>query len=309
MRSAWIAKSPSSKLGINSLPIRVVKSPLRITSTLAVVITNTRLCMARFRMGAYPFLAHFMRIFSFSESLPEKENILMKWAKKGYAPILNLAMHNRVFVITTASVLVILSGLLTTRMGSEFIPSLDEGDLAIHALRIPGTSLSQAVEMQHVLEKKIKEFSEVDNVFSKIGTAEIATDPMPPSVADTFVILKPRSRWPNPHRPKADLVHELEENLKKIPGNNYEFTQPIQMRFNELISGVRSDLAVKIFGDNMEVLHETGGKISKILEKIQGASDVKVEQVTALPVLTIQMNRKEMARYGLNVTCSTLTSD
>ena len=237
----------------------------------------------------------------FSGRLSEKENILMKWAKKGYAPILNLAMHNRVFVITTASVLVILSGLLTTRMGSEFIPSLDEGDLAVHALRIPGTSLSQAVEMQHVLEKKIKEFSEVDNVFSKIGTAEIATDPMPPSVADTFVILKPRSRWPNPHRPKADLVHELEENLKKIPGNNYEFTQPIQMRFNELISGVRSDLAVKIFGDDMEVLHETGGKISKILEKIQGASDVKVEQVTGLPVLTIQMNRKEMARYGLNV--------
>ncbi|HJW86084.1 MAG TPA: CusA/CzcA family heavy metal efflux RND transporter, partial [Candidatus Brocadiaceae bacterium] len=211
------------------------------------------------------------------------------------------AMHNRIFVITAASVLVILSGLLITRMGSEFIPSLDEGDLAVHALRIPGTSMSQAVEMQHVLEKKIKEFSEVDNVFSKIGTAEIATDPMPPSVADTFVMLKPRSSWPNPHRPKADLVHELEEHLKKIPGNNYEFTQPIQMRFNELISGVRSDLAVKVFGDDMEVLLETGEKISGVLEKIPGASDVKVEQVTGLPVLTIQMNRKEMSRYGLNV--------
>ncbi|MCR4322369.1 MAG: CusA/CzcA family heavy metal efflux RND transporter [Candidatus Brocadiaceae bacterium] len=237
----------------------------------------------------------------FSGRLSEKENILMRLAKKGYTPILNLAMHNRVFVITTASVLVILSGLLATRMGSEFLPSLDEGDLLIHALRIPGTSLSQAVEMQHVLEKKIKEFSEVDNVFSKIGTAEIATDPMPPSVADTFVMLKPRSSWPKPHRPKDDLIHDLEEHLKKIPGNNYEFTQPIQMRFNELIAGVRSDLAVKVFGDDMEALHETGGKISKILEKIQGASDVKVEQVTGLPVLTIQMNRKEMSRYGLNV--------
>ena len=155
--------------------------------------------------------------------------------------------------------------------------------------------------MQHVLEKKIKEFPEVDNVFSKIGTAEIATDPMPPSVADTFVMLKPKSAWPNPHKPKEALIHEIEEHLKKIPGNNYEFTQPIQMRFNELIAGVRSDLAVKVFGDDMEALHETGGKISKILEKIQGASDVKVEQVTGLPVLTIQMNRKEMARYGLNV--------
>ncbi len=237
----------------------------------------------------------------FSGRLSEKENILMRWAKKGYTPILNRAMHNRIFVIVAAGTLIILSVLLATRMGSEFIPSLDEGDLAVHALRIPGTSLSQAVEMQNVLEKKIKEFSEVENVFAKIGTAEIATDPMPPSVADTFVMLKPRSAWPNPHRPKADLVHEIEYHLKKIPGNNYEFTQPIQMRFNELISGVRSDLAVKVFGDDMEVLLETGEKIAGVLEKIQGASDVKVEQVTGLPVLTIQMNRKEMARYGLNI--------
>jgi cobalt-zinc-cadmium resistance protein CzcA len=124
---------------------------------------------------------------------------------------------------------------------------------------------------------------------------------MPPSVADTFVMLKPRSAWPNPHRSKADLVQEIEEHLKKIPGNNYEFTQPIQMLINELISGVRSDLAVKVFGDDMEVLIETGEKIAGVLEKIQGASDVKVEQVTGLPVLTIQMNRKEMARYGLNI--------
>ncbi|MDO8141476.1 MAG: CusA/CzcA family heavy metal efflux RND transporter [Candidatus Brocadiales bacterium] len=246
------------------------------------------------------FVPAAMALF-FSQKLSEKENILMKWAKKGYTPILNLAMRNRVFVITTAGVLVVLSGLLATRMGSEFLPSLDEGDLLIHALRIPGTSLSQAVEMQHFLEKKIKEFPEVDNVFSKIGTAEIATDPMPPSVADTFVMLKPRYSWPSPHKPKDDLIHELEENLKKIPGNNYEFTQPIQMRFNELIAGVRSDLAVKVFGDDMEVLLESGEKIARVLEKIQGASDVKVEQVTGLPVLTIQMNRKEMARYGLNI--------
>ena len=237
----------------------------------------------------------------FSGRLSEKENMLMKWAKKGYAPILNLAMHNRAFVVTTACVIVILCGLLATRMGSEFLPSLDEGDLLIHALRIPGTSLSQAVEMQHALEKEIKGFPEVDNVFSKIGTAEIASDPMPPSVADTFVMLRPRSGWPDPRKSKGALVHEIEECLKKIPGNNYEFTQPIQMRFNELIAGVRSDLAVKVFGDDMDVLNETGEKISKTLEKIQGASDVKVEQVTGLPVLTIQMNRKEMSRYGLNV--------
>ena len=235
-----------------------------------------------------------------SGKLSEKENILIRWIKKAYLPALNLAMLNRKLVITAAGIFITLSILLATRMGSEFVPSLDEGDLAIHALRIPGTSLSQAITMQFVLEKKIKEFPEVENVFSKIGTAEIATDPMPPSVADTYVILKQRSDWPNPHKSKEELIGELEESLKKIPGNNYEFTQPIQMRFNELIAGVRSDVAVKVFGDDMAVLLETGEKISEILMEIPGASDVKVEQVTGLPTLTIQMNRKEMARYGLN---------
>ncbi len=236
-----------------------------------------------------------------SGPISERENTLMRWARTAYVPSLNLALGNRAFVVTAASVLVVLCALLATRMGSEFIPSLDEGDLLVHALRIPGTSLSQAVEMQHTLEKEIQRFPEVSSVFAKIGTAEIATDPMPPSVADVFVMLRPRSEWPDPGRPKADLVHALEGHLKKVPGNNYEFTQPIQMRFNELIAGVRSDVAVKVFGDDMEVLLETGEEIGKVLEKVRGASDVKVEQVTGLPVLTIQMNRQEMARYGLNV--------
>ena len=236
-----------------------------------------------------------------SGRISEKENFLVRWAKKGYTPLLNLSLANRALVVTAATVLVVLSGLLATRMGSEFIPSLDEGDIAMHALRIPGTSLSQAIEMQHALEIRIKAFPEVSTVFAKIGTAEIATDPMPPSVADNFIMLKPRLEWPDPKRPKADLVHAIEEAVKKIPGNNYEFTQPIQMRFNELIAGVRSDVAVKVFGDDMDVLFETGEEIAGVLEKVSGASDVKVEQVTGLPVLTIQMNRKEMARYGLNV--------
>ncbi|WDT74017.1 MAG: CusA/CzcA family heavy metal efflux RND transporter [Candidatus Manganitrophus sp.] len=236
-----------------------------------------------------------------SGPISEKENFLVRWAKKVYTPLLNLALANRVPVVVAATVLVILSGLLATRMGSEFIPSLDEGDIAMHALRIPGTSLTQAIEMQHLLETRIKAFPEVETVFAKLGTAEIATDPMPPSVADNFVMLKPRSEWPDPKRPKADLVHAIEAAVQKIPGNNYEFTQPIQMRFNELIAGVRSDVAVKVFGDDMDVLFETGEEIAEVLEKIPGASDVKVEQVTGLPVLTIQINRKEMARYGLNV--------
>ncbi|HEY6554594.1 MAG TPA: CusA/CzcA family heavy metal efflux RND transporter, partial [Vicinamibacteria bacterium] len=192
-------------------------------------------------------------------------------------------------------------GVLASRMGSEFLPSLDEGDLLVHALRIPGTSLTQAVQMQHVLEKRLTEFPEVSYVFAKIGTAEIANDPMPPSVADVYVMMKPRRDWPDPSLGKADLVARIEEELRKIPGNNYEFTQPIQMRFNELIAGVRADVAVKVFGDDMGVLEEAGKSAERILKDIPGASDVKMEQVTGLPVLEFHLDRKEMARYGLNV--------
>ncbi|MGB3942841.1 MAG: CusA/CzcA family heavy metal efflux RND transporter, partial [Candidatus Manganitrophaceae bacterium] len=236
-----------------------------------------------------------------SGRLSEKENLVVRATKQVYAPLLNLMLRNRAAVVAGAIALVLLSVLAASRMGSEFMPSLDEGDIAMHALRIPGTSLSQSIEMQHTLEKKVKEFPEVETIFAKIGTPEIATDPMPPSVADNFIMLKPRSEWPDPKRSKADLVHAIEEAVKKIPGNNYEFTQPIQMRFNELIAGVRSDVAVKVFGDDMNVLFETGEKIAEVIKRIPGAADVKVEQVTGLPVLTIQMNRKEMARYGLNL--------
>jgi heavy metal efflux system protein len=238
---------------------------------------------------------------TFRGRISEKENPVMRIAKQAYAPLLGAALANRAAVLTAASVLVVVCSLIATRMGSEFIPSLDEGDIALHALRIPGTGLEQAVNMQHVLERKIQELPEVKEAFAKIGTAEIATDPMPPSVADGFVMLKPRSQWPNPDKSKSELVHELEDALRKIPGNNFEFTQPIQMRFNELIAGVRSDVAVKVFGDDMEVLVKTGEEISEVLEKIPGASDVKVEQVTGLPVFTIEPDREALARYGLNI--------
>lgn len=231
----------------------------------------------------------------------EKESPAVAWARKVYRPALNAAMGNRELTVTLAVVIVVLSGLLVTRMGSEFVPSLNEGDIALHALRIPGTSLTSAVEMQDELEKKIKTFAEVDRVFSKIGTAEIATDPMPPSVADTFVILKPQAEWPGPHHTKTELIAAMEQAVLKIPGNNYEFTQPIQMRFNELLSGVRADVAVKVFGDDMDTLLAVGEKIEKLLEKVPGAADVKTEQITGLPVLSIQMDRAKMARYGLNV--------
>lgn len=238
---------------------------------------------------------------SLTGRLSEKENLLMRMAQRIYIPSLDFAMRYRPAMVSFAVVVVILSGLLAGRMGSEFIPSLDEGDFALHALRIPGTSLSQSVEMQYLLEKKIKEIPEVDTVYAKIGTADIATDPMPPSVSDNFIMLKPRSEWANPRKSRSELVHTIEETISKVPGNNYELTQPIQMRFNELIAGVRSDVAVKVFGDDMDTLLAVGKDVSRVLEKVPGASDVKVEQVTGLPVMTVKMNRGEMARYGLNV--------
>lgn len=231
----------------------------------------------------------------------EKENAIMRWSKRVYAPSLEFSLRHRVLVVAGAVLLVLASGLIATGMGSEFLPNLDEGDILVHALRIPGTSLTQAIEMQNVLEKRIKEFPEVNYVFAKIGTAEIATDPMPPSVADVYVMMKPKSEWPGPRRTKDEFIAHMEEELRKIPGNNYEFIQPIQMRFNELIAGVRGDVAVKVFGDDMDELQETGRRIEAILERIPGASDVKLEQTTGLPVLTIQMDRRKMARHGLNV--------
>ena len=235
-----------------------------------------------------------------SGKVAEKESPVVAWAKKVYVPALAAAMNNKALTVTLTVVIVVLSGLLTTRMGSEFIPSLNEGDIALHAIRIPGTSLTTAVEMQDELEKTIKAFPEVDRVFSKIGTAEIATDPMPPSVADTFVILKPSSEWPGPHHTKPQLVAAIEKAVREVPGNNYEFTQPIQMRFNELLSGVRADVAVKVFGDDMDTLLAVGEEIEKVLDTIPGAADVRTEQISGLPVLSIQMDRSKMARFGLN---------
>jgi len=231
----------------------------------------------------------------------EKENPVVRWAERAYRPTLLTAMRNRVATVAVAGALMVVTGAMAMRLGSEFLPSLDEGDLLVHALRIPGTSLTTAIEMQHTLERTFKTYPEVDYVFSKIGTAEIATDPMPPSVADTYVMLKPREEWPDPRRPKAEFVAQLQKDLPLVPGNNYEFIQPIQMRFNELIAGVRSDVAVKVFGDDIEVLADVGTRIESVLASVPGAADTKVEQTTGLPMLTFHFKRAEMARLGLNV--------
>lgn len=264
--------------------------PMAITVVLA--LTGAMLLSLTFVPAA---IALFLR-----GKVEEKETRLMQWARKAYAPMLARALRHRLPVIGGAFALVALCGLLATRLGSEFIPSLDEGDIAMHAMRIPGTSLEQAVRMQTTLEDAAKKFPEVQRVFSKLGTAEVATDPMPPSVADTFLMLKPREQWPDPRKPKDELVAEIEAAMKKLPGNNYEFTQPIQMRMNELISGVRADVAIKLYGDDLERLVEVGEKIEAAAKTVPGAADVRLEQTTGLPLLTVTPDRQALVGYGLN---------
>ncbi|MPS47575.1 CusA/CzcA family heavy metal efflux RND transporter [Methylobacillus sp.] len=232
----------------------------------------------------------------------EQENVLMRHARQHYARLLAWVMQSRRVVVVFAMAVVFLSGLLATRIGSEFIPSLDEGDLVVQAVRIPGTSLTQSVAMQQDIERTLKaQFPEIERVFSRTGTAEIASDPMPPNVSDGTVMFKPMAQWPDPHKSRAALLHAIQQAVATLPGNSYEFSQPIQLRFNELISGVRSDVAVKVFGDDMEVLNATGNRIAAVLQTIPGAAEVKVEQTTGLPVLNVNINREKAARYGLDV--------
>ncbi len=232
----------------------------------------------------------------------EEENFVMRRARLAYEPALRWVLGHRALVVGGALGAILLTALVASRMGSEFIPSLSEGDFAMQGLRVPGTSLTQSVEMQQTLERKLMgKFPEIERVFARTGTAEIASDLMPPNASDSYVMLKPQSQWPDPKKSREALLEELQAAALEVPGSVYEFSQPIQLRFNELISGVRSDVAVKVFGDDMQVLNDTAEKISKVLQGIDGASEVKVEQTTGLPVLTVDIDRDKAARFGLNV--------
>jgi cobalt-zinc-cadmium resistance protein CzcA len=232
--------------------------------------------------------------------IEDRESRTMRGARWAYERTLERALRHPSWVLGGALALSIAALGAASRMGSEFIPSLDEGDVALHALRIPGTSLTQAVSMQTALERALRSVPEVETTFAKIGTAEVATDPMPPSVADGFVMLKPRAEWPDRRKSKDEVVHDLERAVSRVPGNDYEFTQPIEMRMNELIAGVRSDVAVKVFGDDLEILREAGEAIARVLERVQGAADVKAEQVAGLPMLEARVDREALARFGLS---------
>jgi cobalt-zinc-cadmium resistance protein CzcA len=231
----------------------------------------------------------------------EQENVLVRLAKWVYAPVLRLALRLRYVVVPLAVAAFAGAVLLFGTLGQEFVPTLDEQDIAAHAMRIPSTALTQSLQMQLQVEKTLSAFPEVAFVFSKTGTAEMASDPMPPNVSDTFIILKPRDQWPTPHEPKSTLIQRLEAALEEVPGHTYEFTQPIQMRFNELISGVRSDVAIKVYGDDFDAMQTTAAAIAQVLQRVPGATDVKVEQTTGLPILSVLIDRATLARYGLNV--------
>ncbi len=233
--------------------------------------------------------------------IDEHENRLMRGARAAYEPALSLSQRHPVVLSSIAITLVLIGGWQATRLGTEFLPQLDEGDVALHALRIPGTGLRQSIDMQKQVENELSRFPEVERVFSKIGTPEVATDPMPPSVADTFVMLKPASDWPEPDKGKSTLVAEMREAVELVPGNQYEFTQPIEMRFNELIAGVRADVAVRIYGDDLDALASAGQEATELLEQIPGARDVRMEQVSGLPILSVVPNRDHMALLGVNV--------
>ncbi len=232
----------------------------------------------------------------------EKESFLIRWTKMVYSPALTIAMRLRWLTVGGAMVLLIATGWLATQLGSEFVPKLGEGALAVQPARIPSIGITTSIEMQKDLERAIRdEFpDEIASIFARTGTAEVATDPMGPNVSDTYLMLKPRKGWTRAST-QEELAAEIEEFLQSVPGQNYEISQPIELRFNELISGVRSDLAVKIFGDDLDLLLESGGEIAAILQQIPGASDIKVEQVSGLSVLTIDIDREKIARLGLNV--------
>ena len=233
--------------------------------------------------------------------ISEKESPIIKGAKAVYRPVLTGALRFRWLVVVAASALVVGSLWMGSKLGSEFIPQLNEGDILVQAIRIPGTGVEQAVEMQKTLEAKLMQYEQVQTVFGRTGTGEVATDPMPPNITDTFVILKPREQWPDPSMTKAELVETFEEDLFTLPGNNYEFTQPIQMRFNELISGVRADLGIKLFGDDLDTLFASASDILTVISTIEGADDARLEQVEGIPIFTVTPKPDQLARFGLDI--------
>ncbi|WP_284090648.1 efflux RND transporter permease subunit [Acinetobacter pittii] len=232
----------------------------------------------------------------------EKESRWMMMLKKGYADLLDKAYAFRYVVVTAAVSILILTSAIATRVGSEFAPQLSEGDFALQLMRAPSTGIEESLKIQENVEKQLlKAFPEIKAIFARTGTAEVATDVMPPNISDGIVLLKPHDQWPNPKETVDELRTRMLQFVNQIPGNNSEFSQPIELRFNELISGVRSDIGVKVFGDDMQILNQEAEKIAQQLRSISGASEVKVEQTDGLPLLNVDVDHALAAQYGLSV--------
>jgi len=229
-----------------------------------------------------------------------EETRLTRAAKARYQPLLERAIARPRLVLTGAGIALLAGVIAFMTLGREFVPQLDEGDVLVQALRVPSTSLEQSQDMQFQVERTLKAMPQVERVFTRTGTAEVASDPMPPSISDTFVILKDRGDWPEPRLAKADLVAQMETRLSTLLGNNYEFTQPIEMRFNELIAGVRSDVAVMIYGDDFAAMDRTAQHVAGVLNGIEGAADVRVEQVSGQPTITASVDRTVAAAQGVH---------
>jgi cobalt-zinc-cadmium resistance protein CzcA len=235
-----------------------------------------------------------------SRPVEEKEGRVVGWLRRRYEPGLDRAMKRPSLTLGVAIAALALAAGAYTRLGQEFLPQLDEGDVLVSAFRVPGTSVEQSQKMQAQIEHALQGMPEVRTVFSRTGTAEVASDPMPPNATDTFIMLKDRKDWPNPSEDKVAVVERIEARLAQVPGHAYEVTQPIQMRFNELIAGVRSDVAIKIFGEDFAEMNATAAKIAGVLRRTAGAEDVKVEQTEGLPMLDIAYAQDRASRIGVS---------
>ncbi len=232
----------------------------------------------------------------------ETESRWMHWLKTQYELLLDQAYELRLFVTIMALCILMLSGVLATQIGSEFAPQLSEGDFAVQQMRSPSTGLEQSLRMQENTEKLLlKAFPEIKAIFARTGTAEIATDVMPPNISDAVVLLKSKDEWPNPKQTIDELRQRMMTVLATLSGNNSEFSQPIELRFNELISGVRSDVGVKLFGDDLDILNGEASKIAEKIKSISGATAVNVEQTSGLPLLNVEIDKSKAAQYGLSV--------
>lgn len=230
----------------------------------------------------------------------EHETKILRFARRFIQPAIVAAVARPKVVLISAIAALVVGAVSFTVLGREFIPTLDEGDIAMQALRVPSASLEQSLAMQMALEKVIKAQPEVETMFSRTGTAEAAVDPMPPNISDSVIVLKDRKDWPDPKLPKEELIARFEKVASGQIGNNFEFSQPIELRFNELISGVRTDLAVMVYGDDFATLQRVSDQIAGVLRETSGSADVRVEQASGLPTLTITVDRFAAANYGLS---------